>query len=93
MSALPLARVQARLAELREWALEGDAIVKEFSFPNFKAGVEFVNGVAGIAERMNHHPSILIEYDKVRLAITTHDENGLTDKDFMLAEEIERLLK
>jgi 4a-hydroxytetrahydrobiopterin dehydratase len=49
--------------------------------------------VAKLAEAANHHPDILIKYGKVRLALTTHDEGGLTDKDFKLARKINKLLK
>jgi 4a-hydroxytetrahydrobiopterin dehydratase len=49
----------------------------------------FVNGVAGLAEAMDHHPDILVSYSKVTLTLTSHDAGGLTDKDFRLAGQID----
>ena len=55
--------------------------------------MRFVNRVGRLAEAANHHPDILITYDKVRLGLTTHDEGGLTEKDFRLARRINKLVK
>ncbi len=60
-------------------------------FEDFVRSMRFVNRVASRAESMNHHPDISIRYNKVRLALTTHDEGGLTTKDFELARKINRL--
>ena len=54
-------------------------------------GIRFLNQVARLAEGMNHHPDISIRYNRVRLSLTTHDEGGLTVKDFKLARKINRL--
>jgi 4a-hydroxytetrahydrobiopterin dehydratase len=67
-------------------------ITRSFRFKNFSDAMRFVNKVARLAERANHHPDIMIRYDKVRLALTTHDEGGLTEKDFKLACQINRLV-
>jgi len=88
---LTLAIVQERMAKLNNWALEGETIVKDFSFGNFKESLEFVNKVGEIAERNNHHPDIVISYSTVRLSLTTHSEKGLTSKDFEVAEEIDKI--
>lgn len=64
-----------------------------FVFENFMQSLRFVNRVARQAESMNHHPDILIQYNKVRLAVTTHDEGGLTMKDFTLARKINGIRK
>ena len=55
--------------------------------------MRFVNTVARLAEAANHHPDIVIMYNKVRLTLTTHDEGGLTEKDFKLARRINKLAK
>jgi len=60
-------------------------------FDDFMQGIRFLNKVAGLAERMNHHPDVSIRYNKVRLSLTTHDEGGLTIKDFNLARKINPL--
>jgi 4a-hydroxytetrahydrobiopterin dehydratase len=68
-------------------------IARSFRFRNFSDAMQFVNKVARFAERANHHPDIMIRYDKVRLTLTTHDEGGLTEKDFKLAGQINRLVR
>jgi 4a-hydroxytetrahydrobiopterin dehydratase len=68
-------------------------IARSFRFKNFSDAMQFVNKVARLAERANHHPDIMIRYDKVSLTLTTHDEGGLTEKDFKLACQINRLLR
>jgi 4a-hydroxytetrahydrobiopterin dehydratase len=60
-------------------------------FNDFLEAMQFVNQVARSAEGMNHHPDISIHYNKVRLSLTTHDEGGLTERDFRLARKIDRL--
>lgn len=75
------------------WRLHGKNISKTFSFDDFVQSMRFVNRVARQAESMNHHPDILIQYAKVRLVLTTHDEGGLTMKDFRLANRIDRTAK
>ena len=62
-------------------------------FDDFMLGIRFLNRVARLAEAMNHHPDISIRYNKVGLSLTTHDEGGLTIKDFKLAQKINRLTR
>ena len=88
---MTLGDIQKRMQNLKNWSLEGNAIVKEYQFYNFRGAMEFVNKVADIAEKLNHHPSIVIEDYIVRLVLTTHSENGLTEKDFDTAEEIDKI--
>ena len=80
------------LKKLPEWDLEKKAIERTFEFDDFSQAIEFVNGVAEIAEEDDHHPDIDIRYNKVRLALSTHSEGGLTDLDFELAEKIDTLV-
>ena len=81
--------IQQRLATLSGWELEGPRIRKRYAFSAFKEAMGFVNGVASLAEEMNHHPDILVEYDKVTLMLTSHDAGGLTRRDFTLAQRID----
>jgi 4a-hydroxytetrahydrobiopterin dehydratase len=85
MSVLTPEVVQERLRSLPEWKLEGEEIVREFSFADFVAAMAFVNRVAEQAEKAGHHPDIDIRYNKVRLALVTHDKGGLTEQDMKLA--------
>jgi len=67
------------------WRREGDELVLQFRFEGFPAAISFVEEVARHAEALNHHPDIDVRYDTVRLAVTTHDQGGLTALDLELA--------
>jgi 4a-hydroxytetrahydrobiopterin dehydratase len=67
-------------------------IVRDFLFKNFVTAMKFVNAAARVAERANHHPDIDIRWNRVTLALTTHDEGGLTRKDFALASRLDSLV-
>lgn len=77
------------LSSLEGWVEEGNQIVKQFVFKNFVQSMGFVTKVGILAERVDHHPDILIEYSKVTITLSTHSEGGLTDKDFSLANKIQ----
>ena len=80
-----------RQQELEGWELKEGKIVKSYSFKSFMRAVEFVNGVAKIAEERNHHPVITIVWKTVRLSSTSFDVGHLTDRDFGLAKAIDEL--
>ena len=82
--------IEQRLDELGDWEREGDGIQKVFEFDDFGQSIKFVNDVAALADRYDHHPDIDIRYNRVRLSLTTHSEGGLTPRDFDLAGEIEQ---
>lgn len=84
-------QVQQELQALQGWELKEGAITKLFKFKEFMESISFVNRVADIAERADHHPDIQILYNKVRLTLATHSAGGLTLKDVSLAKEIESL--
>ena len=92
MAKLPDDRIAQRLAALSGWAREGDEIVKTYELPTFPDAIAFVTRIADQAEAADHHPDLDIRYRKVRVALSTHDAGGLTDKDFDLAAEIEDCL-
>ncbi len=71
----------AVLAANPEWRLEGDTLVRDLVFKDFVQAMAFVNRVAGIAEQQGHHPDIAIRYNGVRLALISHDDGGITDRD------------
>ncbi|MFY9938020.1 MAG: 4a-hydroxytetrahydrobiopterin dehydratase [Silvibacterium sp.] len=81
-----------RLKLLPDWKEDQNEIVREAEFPDFVAAIDFVNAVAGKAEAAGHHPDIDVRYNRVRLALVSHDAGGLTQRDFDLAESIEALL-
>jgi 4a-hydroxytetrahydrobiopterin dehydratase len=80
-----------RLKKVPEWELEKKHIERTFEFDDFSESIDFVNGVAEVAEDEEHHPDIDIRYNKVRLVLSTHSKGGLTDLDFGLAERIDTL--
>ena len=82
-------QVTARLAELPEWERRGDEIVRSYQAPSFLEGIAFVRRLAELAEAANHHPDIDIRWRTVRIALTTHDDGGLSAKDFALAVQID----
>ncbi len=84
--------IEAALAETPGWTPSGAAISRTFTLPSFTAALTFAAAVGHLAERANHHPDILIQYRRVTFTLSTHDAGGLTDKDFALAREINRLL-
>lgn len=84
--------IKSKVKNLKGWALKEGEIKKTFEFGNFLESIEFVNKIAPIAEKENHHPDIEINYNKVTVSLSTHDEGGVTEKDFILAEKIEDLL-
>jgi 4a-hydroxytetrahydrobiopterin dehydratase len=87
--ALPEDSVDQRLEALDGWSREDDTIVKTYELPSFPDAISFVTRIADLAERADHHPDLDIRYRKVRVALSTHDQGGITDKDFALAAEIE----
>jgi len=74
------------------WAIRDKSIEREFQFKDFKRGITFVNKVADLAEKQNHHPDICIYYSKVKLVLSTHKIGGLSRNDFILAARIDQLL-
>lgn len=77
--------IESRLRKLPDWRVEAGELVRTFKFADFRAALRFVNTVGELAELAGHHPDIDIRYNRVRLALTTHDAGGLTEKDFELA--------
>jgi 4a-hydroxytetrahydrobiopterin dehydratase len=82
--------IEQRLDELGDWEREGDDIQKVFEFDDFTTAIKFVNDVAKLADRYDHHPDIDIRWNKVKLSLSTHSEGGLTSLDFDVAGEIEQ---
>jgi 4a-hydroxytetrahydrobiopterin dehydratase len=81
--------VTQSLKEVPQWQLQGDAIRRAYKFTDFVAAMAFVNFVAAQAEKVDHHPDILIQYNRVTLTLSTHSAGGLTALDFTLAKAID----
>lgn len=91
MAVLTDTEVKQSLGKLHGWQQSGKAIQRVYEFPDFKAAMQFVNKVADAAEQANHHPDIDIRYNKVTLALVSHDSGGVTDRDVRMAEKINQL--
>ena len=79
--------VRDGLASLPGWDRNGDEIVKEYRFDGFGDAIAFVVRVAFRAEKADHHPDIDVRYNRVRVALSTHSDGGITAKDLALAAE------
>ncbi|RMG31258.1 MAG: 4a-hydroxytetrahydrobiopterin dehydratase [Gammaproteobacteria bacterium] len=92
----PLAPEEAR--RLREqlhpdWRIEGDTLVRTCRFGNYYETIAFVNALAWIAHREDHHPDLQVGYNRVEIRYTTHALGGLSENDFICAARIDRLLE
>ncbi len=88
---LPDAEIEKRLATLRSWTYEGGRLKREFRFPGFSEAFGFMARVALYAEKTDHHPDWTNVYDRVTVGLRTHDAGGVTDLDFRLAAEMDRI--
>lgn len=89
----PLTREEAQglLAQVPGWTLKEDRIERHFRFKDFPEAMAFVNRLAEVAERENHHPDIHIYWNKLHLEFTTHAIHGLSDNDFIMAAKVNAL--
>ncbi len=83
--------ISERLREVPGWTRDGNAITRTWTFDDFPPALTFINRVGQLAEAANHHPDIYNSWATVRLALTTHDAGGLTNRDFDLAKKIDSL--
>jgi len=83
--------VRQSLQQLKGWTLEKGELVQQCTFKDFVAAMAYVNDVAQLAETAGHHPDIDIRYNRVRLALVTHDAGGITQNDIQLARKINNL--
>lgn len=89
---LPDLDVQRSLGKLPGWARRGTALTKSYKFSTFRAGIDFVNRAAAVADRMDHHPDIDIRFTKITCTLSTHDAGGITQKDLNLAAELDQVV-
>lgn len=79
------------LASLHGWAVSEGKLAKSFSFPDYKSALVFSVAVGHEAERLNHHPDMLVTYGRVLVTTVTHDSGGLTSYDVELARRVDAL--
>ena len=73
------------------WKNDGQALEKTFDRRNFDGSIAFVNAVAAVADRLDHHPSIAVDWNEVTIRTWSHDVNGITGRDAALAREIDAI--
>ncbi len=90
---LGISEIENNARKLPNWNLQGhESIVCKLEFDTFMLAVAFINRIAALAEIADHHPEIFNVYNRVELVLTTHDCDGLSQKDFDLAEKINRIV-
>jgi len=82
--------IKSFLAKYSSWKLQNEKLFREFVFKDFKEAFAFMQRVAVLAEEMDHHPEWSNVYNKVNIALTTHDARGITKLDFELAEKVDK---
>lgn len=92
MGLLTEKEISSGLAALDGWERAGEEIKKTFVLRDFVDSMGLVNKIALLSERADHHPDLLIRWNKVSVALSTHSKGGITEKDLSLAEEIEKAL-
>jgi len=85
-------QVEDKLEEMEIWGRVGNKLATEIEFNSYKEAVFFANTVFSIAEKNFHHPKVTVEYGSVVIDVTTHEADGLTEKDFEFAKEVEQNL-
>jgi 4a-hydroxytetrahydrobiopterin dehydratase len=89
--ALARAEIDALLAQLPGWSFENGVIAKTWSFADYYETIAFVNAIAWIAHREDHHPDLVVSYNRCRVAYSTHSVGGLSENDFICAAKLEAL--
>jgi 4a-hydroxytetrahydrobiopterin dehydratase len=87
MAKITAEEARQKVQNLPGWAVDGDAITRQFTFPGFPEAVAFIVRLGFAAEAVDHHPDLLVNYKRVTVTYSTHSEGGLTDKDFAGATE------
>ena len=83
--------IHAQAAQLSDWQLTESGLVRQFTFADFTRAFQFMQQVAVLAERANHHPEWSNVYSKVDITLTTHEYQGVSQRDFDLANAINRI--
>ena len=85
------AELSEALERLYGWSVDGEAIKKRMTFPDFAKSLELVNRIGDLAEAADHHPDITFGWGYAEIALTSHDRGGITDVDIALAKQIDTL--
>jgi 4a-hydroxytetrahydrobiopterin dehydratase len=91
VAALSKIEIHEKLKEMRGWTHVGKSIQKRYTLKSFVPAIGLVNKIAELAENEQHHPDFTINYNVVGISLSTHSEGGVTQKDFNLAQQIDKL--
>jgi 4a-hydroxytetrahydrobiopterin dehydratase len=83
--------IEVKLKEIKDWKIENGKLCKSFEFKNFTQAFGFITKIALESEKVDHHPELFNVYNKVRVYLSTHTINGLSEYDFVLAKKIDEL--
>jgi 4a-hydroxytetrahydrobiopterin dehydratase len=86
------ADLAGRLSTLAGWSADDARLTKAYAFANFHETIGFVNAIAWIANREDHHPDLAVSYNRCVVAWSTHDAGGITENDIVCAAKTDRLL-
>jgi 4a-hydroxytetrahydrobiopterin dehydratase len=93
VEALAPAEIDKLAQQVVDWSLKEKSLEREFLFEDFDEAMDFVDNVADLAAEQDHHPDILISYNRVRLTLSTHKVGGLSRNDFILAAKIDLMIQ
>jgi 4a-hydroxytetrahydrobiopterin dehydratase len=85
--------ITSLLSQLTGWRLNNHLIEKSYKFKNYYQTMAFVNAIAWVSHREDHHPDITVGYNNCRVEYTTHAINGLSENDFICAAKIDKLFE
>ena len=88
---LSSSEAKKHLKNLKYWSIVKNHLEKEYEFEDFSQALDFVNRVAIVAEKLDHHPDIYLSYGKVKIILYTHSIKGLSEKDFNLATFVDKI--
>ena len=83
--------IEGKLKELRNWQIEKGKLCKSFEFKNFTQAFGFITKIALESEKLDHHPELFNVFNKVKIFLSTHKVNGISEYDFVLAKKIDEL--
>jgi len=85
------AEIQSFLAQLKDWTYRDGALVKAYAFRNYHETMAFLNATAWISHREDHHPDLIVGYNRCEVRYWTHAIGGLSENDFICAAKIDAL--
>lgn len=91
MTRLNKAEIEERMPEIPGWRVQDSSLRKVYEFKDFSGSVNFIKQIEPHANSANHHPDLCINYNRVEVTLSTHDEGGITDKDFKMAKKIDEI--